>query len=118
MYLRIFDKPNKRYYKSMAYCKVSQNGNCQFVVLNPYENCFELVDDLDKSEKSYCPLVEYIQLDSEDWVCYEDENLLEYRQYCKNKVRTEISILSGAIGMCAKTLHFYVLLLKENVLRV
>ena len=101
MYLRIFDKPNKRYYKSMAYCKVSQNGNCQFVVLNPYENCFELVDDFDKSEKSYCPLVEYIQLDSEDWVCYEDENLLEYRQYCKKQGKNgDFNFIWGYRDVC------------------
>ncbi len=101
MYLRIFDKPNKRYYKSMVYCKVFQNGNNQFVVLNPYKNCFELVDYLDKSGKPDRPLVEYIQLASEDWVCYENEQLLKYQQYCKMYGKEEkINFLWGYQDVC------------------
>ena len=51
MYARIYDKEQDRYYKSIVYCGINHGYYRQYVVLNPYTDCFELVDYLDKSNR-------------------------------------------------------------------
>ena len=83
MYVRVFDKPNDRYYKSIVYCKLKQEYFDQFIVLNPYENSFELVDQIDRSTEKYKPIIEYIQHDTDDWIAYENEELLNWKRNCE-----------------------------------
>ena len=51
-YVRVFDQPNNRYYKSIVYCVMTVSGHTrQSVVLNPYTNCFELVGTWNKTKE-------------------------------------------------------------------
>jgi len=101
MYVRVFDKPNNRYYKSIAYCIIGQPWNRQYLVLNPNTNCFELVDAYNRTEKESFPLVEHIQFHADDWVSYEKAFLLKYKQYCKTHgEEVKIDFLWGYRDVC------------------
>jgi len=115
MYIRVFDKPNDRYYKSIVYCKLVQEGfSAQFIVLNPYENSFELVNQIDRSTEEYSPIIEYIQLDADDWIAYENEELLNWKRNCElygNSVKLEF--LWGYRDVC-ENYQFVYEILKNN----
>lgn len=101
MYARIFDKAQKRYYKSMIYCGINQGYYRQYVVLNPHTGNFELVDYLDKDSGSLSPLVEIIQDDQEGWVSCRNASLLKYKAYCKKKRKdAAVEFLCGYPDVC------------------
>lgn len=83
MFVRVFDKEQNRYYKSMVYATVGIGWFLQYIVLNPYTQSFELVDDLDKQYKPAKPLVEIIQPDHEEFVVYNGAQMLKYKHYCE-----------------------------------
>ena len=101
MFARIFDKSHDRYYKSIVYCGINHGYYRQYVVVNPYTNCFELVDYLDKSNSDLKPMVEIIQDNHEEWKIYQNALLLKYRHYCKkNQKDMEIDFLWGYPDVC------------------
>lgn len=101
MFARVFDKENQRYYKSIVYCAIDQGYYLKYIVLNPYTNNFELIDYLDKSSKQLIPLVEIIQNDCEQWVCYEKINLLKLKFYCKEHSKNfNVNYLYGYKDVC------------------
>lgn len=87
MFVRVFDKANKRYYKSIVYGWLIVDNFRQYIVINPYTDCFELVDYLDKSSKECRVLVETIQDGQEEWVCYDKTLLLKYKHFLKGQRR-------------------------------
>ena len=100
MYARIYDKSNDRYYKSIVYGRINEGYYRKYIVLNPYGNCFEAVDYLDKSERKTFPypvLVEIIQTDTTDWICKENE-LLKCNLKLKKKI--EWGSLGGYKDIC------------------
>lgn len=101
MYARIYDKAQDRYYKSIVYCGINHGYYRQYVVLNPYTDCFELVDYLDKSNSDLKPLVEIIQNDHEEWKSYQNALLLKYKHYCKKNVKeATVDFLFGYPDVC------------------
>jgi hypothetical protein len=101
MFVRVYDKPNSRYYKSIAYGTIGAGWFLQYIVLNPLENCFELVDYLDKSIENAQPLIEIIQRNNDDFKVYENALLLKYKQYCmKNGKSIDIDRLWGYSNVC------------------
>lgn len=83
MFVRVFDKQQNRYYKSMVYATVGIGWFLQYIVLNPHTQSFELVDYLDKQYEPAKPLVEIIQPDCEKFVVYNGTQMLKYKHYCK-----------------------------------
>ena len=59
MLIRVFDRENSRYYKSIVYGVVNHLSDA--IVLNPYTDCFELSPHFDTSAVLYEPLYEEIQ---------------------------------------------------------
>lgn len=101
MFVRVYDKPNNRYYKSIVYGTIGEGWFLQYIVLNPLENCFELVEYLDKSIKPAQPLVETIQSNNEDFKVYENALLLKYKNYCKKNGKSmDINKLCGYRDVC------------------
>lgn len=101
MFVRVFDKENQRYYKSVVYCGINKGYYRQYVVINPYTNCFELVDYLDKTEAELTPLVEIIRDDCDEWRVYENALLLKYKTYCKKQNKEVlIDFLWGYQDVC------------------
>lgn len=101
MYARIYDKANDRYYKSIIYCGINHGYYRQYIVVNPYTDCFELVDYLDKSNGDLKPLVEMIQINHEEWKTYQNALLLKYKHYCKkNNKNTGVEFLMGYPDVC------------------
>lgn len=101
-YVRVFDKPNNRYYKSIIYCVMTVSGHQrQNVVLNPYTSCFELVGTWDKTKGASRILVETIRMDCGEWITYENAGLLKYKDYCKkNRKKDVIDWLWGYRDVC------------------
>ena len=83
MFVRVFDKQQNKYYKSMVYATVGFGWYLQYIVLNPHTLSFELVEYLDKQQKPAKPLVEIIQPDHEEFVVYHGAHMLKYKHYCK-----------------------------------
>jgi len=101
MFVRVYDKPNSRYYKSIVYGTIGVGWFLQYIVLNPLENCFELVEYLDKGIKPAQPLVETIQRNNDDFKVYENTLLLKYKDYCKKKGKSmDINRLCGYFDVC------------------
>lgn len=84
MFVRVFDKKNNIYYKSIVYALLGKGWHEQYIVLNPNTRNFELVDYLDKQTNPTKPLVEKIQSNEENFVVYKDDNLLKYKLFCKD----------------------------------
>lgn len=86
VYVRAFDKKLKKYYKSFKYALINAGYFEQAILFNPYSNCFELVDFLDKSTSDLKPLYEHIFfVDPEDSQDFTDQKLLELRKYCQER---------------------------------
>jgi hypothetical protein len=101
MFVRVYDKPNSRYYKSLVYGTIGEGWFLQYIVLNPMDNCFELVDYLDKSKEPAQPLVEIIQRNNDDFKVYENALLLKYKHYCKKNGKSmDIERLWGYSDVC------------------
>lgn len=83
MFVRVFDKKQNIYYKSMVYATVGIGWFLQYIVLNPHTHSFELVDYLDKQYEPAKALVEIIQPDHKEFVVYSGAQMLKYKHYCK-----------------------------------
>lgn len=83
MFVRVFDKKIKKYYKSMVYGLINTGYYEQAILFNPYMNCFELVEYLDKESKELRPLYEWINTEYVGWVSYDKAFLLKLNKYCK-----------------------------------
>ncbi len=84
MFVRVFDKKQNRYYKSMVYATVGIGWFLQYIVLNPHTQNFELVDYLDKSTSPATPLVEMIQPSQEGFIVHHGAQLLKRKLFCRN----------------------------------
>ena len=67
----------------MVYATVGIGWFLQYIVLNPHTHCFELVDYLDKQIEPAKALVEIIQPNHEEFVVYNEAQMLKYRHFCK-----------------------------------
>lgn len=83
MFVRVFDKEQNKYYKSIVYATVGIGWFLQYIVLNPYTHSFELVDYLDKQYEPAKPLVEIIQPDRDGFVVYNGSQMLKYKHFCQ-----------------------------------
>lgn len=83
MFVRVFDKQQNRYYKSIVYATIGTGWFLQYIVLNPHTQSFELVDHLDKQYEPAKPLVEIIQPDRKKFVVYNGAQMLKYKHYCR-----------------------------------
>lgn len=88
MFVRVYDKKQNMYYKSMVYAAVGTSWFLQYIVLNPHTHHFELVDYLDKSTSPEKPLVEIIQPHHRDFLVYSGAQMLKYKHHCrKNRLQ-------------------------------
>ena len=96
MFVRVYDKLEKGYYKSMVYGLINTGYYEQAILFNPYMNSFELVDYLDKETKGLYPLYEHINSNTKEWVTYEKTFLLKLKKYCKeNGFKGDINLFKG-----------------------
>lgn len=96
MFVRVYDKSNNRYYKSMVYALINSGYYEKAILFNPYKGSFELVDYLDKESKELSPLYECINSNNNEWVSYERTFLLKLKKYFKeNNYSEEITRFSG-----------------------
>lgn len=81
MFVRVFDKPENRYYKSIVYGIIDVGYYERAILLNPYTESFELVDYLDKEDSSLTPLYEVINSNTDGWVLHEKTFMLKLKHY-------------------------------------
>ena len=96
MFVRVYDKPENRYYKSIVYGLFNVGYYEQAIVFNPFTQCFEMIDYFDKTSKKPEPLYEYINSNSDEWISYEKTFLLKFKYYCKEHgFLNNISLFQG-----------------------
>ena len=101
MFVRVYDKRQDRYYKSIIYCGIDQGFYKKYIVLNPYTGKFEAVDYLDKEDSRHRPLVEIIRDDREGWQKYENALLQKHRAYYAScSVEMPFQFLWGYPDVC------------------
>ena len=83
MFVRVYDKERKKYYKSMVYGLLNIGYYEQAILFNPYTNSFECVEYFDKEKEDPYPYYECINNRTDDWVFYERTFLLKLKKYCK-----------------------------------
>ena len=66
MFVRVFDKANSRYYKSLVYGLVNRGYFEQAIVIDPYANCFRSVRYLEREDP--LPGYEVIQEERTGWI--------------------------------------------------
>lgn len=101
MFVRVYDKQTKQYYKSMVYCMMNETCTLYYVVLNPMTDRFEMVDYPAQSPSSGLTLVEVIQQEHAGFKEYENALLLKYKRFCREQQKPEtISRLYGYPDIC------------------
>lgn len=85
MFVRVFDKENDRYYKSIVYALVGIGYYEQAIVVNPFTECFELVEYLEKTKPFPKPLYEVIQPQRNTWVTHGHVPLLKFAAFCNKQ---------------------------------
>ena len=84
MYVRVCSNVSRQLYQSMVYARVNVGWFAQYIVFNYNRQCFELVDELDKSVKPVRTLVSLIQSRTDGMREYSGSALLKYKNYCKS----------------------------------
>ncbi|MBE6789327.1 MAG: hypothetical protein E7539_06660 [Ruminococcaceae bacterium] len=92
MFVRVFDKDENIYYKSIVYATVGIGWFLQYIVLNPNSKTFELVDYLDKGVSPAKPLVEIIQSDHSEFVVKKGAQILKYKHFCKTNGLNHVDV--------------------------
>ncbi|MBE5736255.1 MAG: hypothetical protein E7356_02720 [Clostridiales bacterium] len=80
MFVRVFDKENNLYYKSVVYGVIDSGYYEKYIVINPHTNNFELINYFDENSNVQ---IEKIQTQRIDWVEYNDSHLLIFKKKCK-----------------------------------
>ena len=62
MFVRVFDKENNLYYKSIVYGVIDSGYYEKYIVINPHSNTFELINYFDENTNVQ---IEKIQTQSE-----------------------------------------------------
>lgn len=92
MFVRVSDKTNNRYYKSLVYGLVNRGFFEQAIVINPYTKCFELVHYLEKTDPFPVPIYEVIQPERNGWITASSTDLIKINLHSKN---LSVDYLSG-----------------------
>ena len=92
MFVRVSDKANNRYYKSLVYGLLNRGFFEQAIVINPYTNCFELVHYLEKADPFPIPIYEVIQSEKSGWIIASTADLLKLNLRSKS---LSVDYLSG-----------------------
>ena len=102
MYVKVNCPASGSCYQSVVYAMINSGWLLQYVVLNPYTNCFELIDYLDKTCKPAEPLVYMIQPDDSGFKRYSGSELLKFKYYCKSSgyEPIQLSYLCGYPDVC------------------
>jgi len=85
MFVRVNNFNKERYYKSLVYGIVGQGYFEQYIVLNPYNNHFELVDYIDKRDDFCNTFINVIKFDINDWIIIENSYLLRFQKYYESE---------------------------------
>lgn len=104
MFLRVYDKNSKKYFKSICYAKIDVGAFEKAVVINPRNNCAELVNMFDEVKPDYHrPLYEIINsYRTEKWHLANVDTLAKLNKYLKaNKLyKRAITHIAGYPDLC------------------
>lgn len=104
MLVRAYDKDGGYFYKSFVYGKVNIGYYEQAILFDPRENCFKLVNHLDKRENTHPlpPLYEHIvQTDDGETVDWEGDALSGLKEFLKERgFQRKLDFLAGYREVC------------------
>lgn len=114
-FVRAFDKKLNKYYKSFKYALFNAGYYEQAILFNPYSNCFQLVDYIDKSTSDLTPLYEHIFYDNCE--CLQEfvsHKLYDLRGYCKGRGYSGKLDYFSATKEISENFEFIALILKDG----
>jgi hypothetical protein len=116
MFARVFDKVDKRYYKSIIYGRIDPGWFERDIVYDSTKQAFVLADYIDKgSPKWYLPMIEVISGDVSEWMPREKVNVLELnRQLTDRSIDTGIKQFYGYEDVYSDT-DFMLRILKDRI---
>jgi hypothetical protein len=95
---------------------ISQGMDRKYLVIDPRENDFRLVDELDRSEEIAHVLVEFIRYDTDGWCTYEKSDLHDLYQYCHtNGNPSTIDLLWGYPDVCQSFAFIHSILIGNTI---
>ena len=92
MFVRVSDKMNNRYYKSLVYGLVNRGFFEQAIVIDPFTKCFELVHYLEKADPFPVPVYEVIQPERNGWITAGSADLIKLNLHSNH---LSVDCLSG-----------------------
>lgn len=96
MYVRAYDKLEKRYYKSIVYGIINTGYYEQAILFNPFMKCYELIEYFDKDKEVLNPMNECINSNTGEWISYERTYLLKLKKFLKERgFNGDISLFKG-----------------------
>ena len=104
MFVRAYEKDRGYFYKSLVYAKVNVGYYEQAILFDPRENCFKLVNHLDKRENVHPlpPLYEHIaETDDDEMVAWEGEALSNLKEFLNARgFQRKLDFLAGYQNVC------------------
>jgi hypothetical protein len=83
MYVRTVSNYNGTFILSMVYAVVDGGRDSKYIVYNKWNDSFELVDYWDKTQGYWANKIYRIRKETDGFVEYENEQLLELNKYCE-----------------------------------
>lgn len=83
MFVRVYDKEENRFFKSMVYGCFGEWYCREMIVFNPGTKCFQLIENMYESGERVESSYEIINDNTEEWVSYEKAFLLKLKRYFK-----------------------------------
>lgn len=119
MYVRVFNKKENTYFKSIVYAILGIGWEEHFIVLNPSTNAFELIEiieDVDISGSSENLFIEHIQDDCMEFHDYTGSAMLKYKYFCKEKgISCTIGGMHGYKDVCDNYAFLAELIEKKSI---
>ena len=84
MFVRVYDKENNRYYKSMVYARIGIGAWHGMIVFDPLCGAFVMSDIYDKTD-NYKPICATINANTENFVTYEKAYMLKIKKCLRGK---------------------------------
>ena len=85
MYVRTVSNCNGTFILSMVYAVVDGGTDSKYIVYNKWNDSFELVDYWDKTQEHWSNKIHRIRKETDGFVEYAKDQLLELNKYCEEK---------------------------------
>ena len=117
MYVRVEKQDGDRPYNSVVYGYLDSQDFSRYIVLNPYSNCFELVDLTGSPDNLFTRQIHIIQPDTTGFTVLSGSALLKLKYFIKKQHREweEITYICGYRDICEDNTFLSSLLFRKSI---